>query len=121
MDKVQVRQVCHNCRMKKEEGWRPDSCEDCKHGKRILAMRAIRAKKREALMACEGDLKKLEERGFRICPACKRMRHLSEFRPHKAALSGKLTKVCDRCLTMMYTKRADKEFGGNLNAKSEER
>ena len=114
MSQMRVKQVCHDCRMKKEDGGRPDSCEYCKYGKRILALRAKRAAKREALMACEGDLKKLEERGYRICPVCKAMRHLSEFSTNRSGGEGKPHKVCDRCLTLMYTQRADKEFGKNF-------
>lgn len=107
-------QVCHNCRMQKEHGWRPASCDVCKIGQRIVKLRARRAMERNALMACDGDLAKLEARGYRICTACRRMRHLSEFSTNRENGEGKPHKVCDACLTQMYTQRADKEFGGNF-------
>lgn len=107
-------QVCHNCKIRKQRGTRPPSCTDCKIGQRILKLRARRAKEREMLVDCDADMAKLESRGYKVCSACRRIRHLSEFGTNRENGEGKPHKVCDSCLTQMYTKRADKEFGGNF-------
>lgn len=104
--------LCKVCGLK-EAPYGQTRCADCQRDKNKLEMRKRREKKREMLLACNNDLEELERRGWRICACCHRLRQLSEYSTHRANGEGRLHKVCDRCLTLMYTQRADKEFGKN--------
>lgn len=105
--------LCTQCHVA-EAPYGQTRCPKCQREHDTLAMRKRRAEKRAMLLACDNDLAKLEAKGWRICPVCKRMRHLSEFGTNRANGEGKPHKVCDVCLTKMYTQRADKEFGKNF-------
>ncbi len=85
-------------------------CLDCHRRFKMLAARQRRKRRREE-RARNAD--KLELDGYQICVRCNYKRELTEFRTSQPKGKGKRNKICDRCLTVIYssTYRDDPDMG----------
>lgn len=84
-------------------GDRVARCPDCHRKYKREKARERRAKKRKQLISSNPEL---EKSGFKICSKCFKKRHLSEYavrHPKGKHGEGKRNKICDVCLTSIYS------------------
>ena len=94
----QETRLCKDCA--KSAAIEGPRCKDCHRVWKRNAARHSRADRKEAELQ---ENEKLRVTGWQRCTLCKRKRRLSEYRTTQRGRKGKLNKICDSCLTRVYT------------------
>lgn len=92
--------VCITCN---EVASRGPRCLQCFRAWRSASAQRLRKLKKQREL---DENEQLATTGWRRCSMCLRKRQLSEFRTSQPKRRGKLNKICDACLTRIYTNPA---------------
>ena len=100
----ELQKISRRKKTTKTEPW----CIPCARKRDAAAIKNARAKsRRKNLLSRNSELRK---EGKQICSVCLRIKLFSEFRTSQPHRKGKLSKMCDACLTRAATYKCNSDF-----------